>query len=245
MPARLDLSLEPVDLVFDGVPRGLGGEPLEGTAPLLVGKHGRPREAPVERDLFLGRRVRATGDGCRAAGKSAERAGISGPPSRWVPQRGHWPPGATARNAAVLICSRSRVNAGSLTGPPRRAPASRRARREPRSGSAHVRDGRQRRRVPWSRLRHSGQRSSRTPRYVRRSNASTPPGEGRSPAARSRSRKQGRAERRRCRVGPAGAGGAQRPRGRQSACGGRWTPGPSFPAAPPVLWRGRPFGVVA
>ena len=61
-PARLPglhLPLEPVDLVLDGLPSGLGCQPVESSIPLIFSEDRGIGETLIEGDLLVRRRVRS------------------------------------------------------------------------------------------------------------------------------------------------------------------------------------------
>src|SRR6476661_3702699 len=79
--AGFHLPLEPVDLILDRLPRGLGCQPLERSAPLFVREYRRFGQTLIEGDLLLGGRVRPdTGDDLagrrRGRGRSGSRHGL-------------------------------------------------------------------------------------------------------------------------------------------------------------------------
>ncbi len=50
----LDLALEPIDLVLDGLPRRLGGEPVQRAGTLFLREYRRGSQSLIKRDLLLG-----------------------------------------------------------------------------------------------------------------------------------------------------------------------------------------------
>src|SRR3954471_7207252 len=55
--ASFHLTLEPIDLVLDGLPTGFGREPVQRTLTLFLAEHRRSGQPLIERHLLLGWRI--------------------------------------------------------------------------------------------------------------------------------------------------------------------------------------------